>query len=332
MSLKATVTIQGAILLGKYIACDAFDEAKPLRVVTHAHSDHMLGLKKSLKSCETILMTPTTKDLIDVLKGPLFLMMGNAQTLGYDEPLTYGEEKIRFYSADHIPGAAQVLVEDPEGTRILYTGDFRLSGTPVIETDVLVIEATYGNPHRVRPFKETVEEALVSLVETGLRSGPVYIFGYHGKVQETMQILHKARVKAPFIIPEKVFHVCKICERHGMRLGRYLLSSDERAEKIMQGDEPYIAFYHMGSRRSAGKEAFRIYVSGWEFREPYRQIGEKEYIIALSDHSDFEELMQYVKWSRPKMVITDNYRIGEAKTLAKEIKRRLNIPAKPLPP
>jgi len=332
MSLKATVTPQGAILLGKYVACDAFDEAKPLRVVTHAHSDHILGLKKSLRGCETVLMTPTTKDLIDVLKGPLFLMMGNTQTLGYDEPLTYGEEQIRFYSADHIPGAAQVLVEDQEGTRILYTGDFRLSDTPVIETDVLVIEATYGNPKHVRPFKETVEEALVSLVERSLRSGPVYIFGYHGKVQETMQILHKARVREPFIIPEKVFHVCKICERHGMRLGRYLLSSDEGAEKIMRGGEPYVAFYHMGSRRYVGKEAFRIYVSGWEFREPCRQTGDREYILSLSDHADFEELIQYVKWSRPKMVITDNYRIGEAKTLATEIKRRLNIPAKPLPP
>jgi len=332
MSSKATVTAQGAILLGKHIACDAFDEAKPLRVVTHAHSDHMLGLKKSLRSCETVLMTPTTKDLIDVLKGPLFLMIGKVETLGYDEPLAYEEEQIRFYSADHIPGAAQVMVEDPEGTRILYTGDFRLSGTPVIETDVLVMEATYGSPHRVRPFKEAVEDALVSLVETGLRNGPVYIFGYHGKVQETMQILHRTRVREPFIVPEKVFHVCKICERHGMRLGRYLLSSDERAEKMIRGNESYIAFYHMASRRYVGRENFRVYVSGWEFREPCRQIGDREYILSLSDHADFEELIQYVKWSRPKMVITDNYRIGEAKTLAKEIKRRLNIPAKPLPP
>ena len=121
MSSKATVSTQGAILLGNYVACDAFDEAKPLRVVTHAHSDHMLGLKKSLKSCETVLMTPTTKDLVDVLKGPLFLMIGKVETLGYDEPLAYEEEQIRFYSADHIPGSAQVLVEE-EGTRILYRG------------------------------------------------------------------------------------------------------------------------------------------------------------------------------------------------------------------
>jgi len=332
MLSKVDITHEGAILLGKYTACDAFNEAKPLRVVTHAHSDHMLGLKESLENCEAVLMTPATKDLIDALKGPLFLMRKNVKPLSYGEPFSYKDEKLKFHLADHILGAAQVLIEDAEGTRILYTGDFRLRGTPIIESDILVIEATYGNPSRVRPFKKTIENTLVSLVEQGLKSGPVYLFTYYGKIQETMQILHKAGVKAPFIVPEKVFHVSKICEKHGMRLGRHLLlSSDENAKTIMQGEKPYLAFYHMGSRRYVGKGAFRIYVSGWEFRAPYRQISEKEYILSLSDHSDFEELLRYVKESKPKLVITDNYRIGAAKTLAKEIEKRLKIPAKPLP-
>jgi len=332
MSSKVDITPRGAVLLGKYTACDAFNEANPLRVVTHAHSDHMLGLKESLENCEAVLMTPATKDLIDALKGPLFLMRRNVRPLRYGELFSYRDEKLTFHLADHILGAAQVLVEDAEGTRILYTGDFRLRGTPIIESDILVMEATYGNPSRVRPFKKTIESNLVSLVEQGLKSGPVYLFTYYGKIQETMQILHKAGVKAPFIVPEKVFHVSKICEKHGMRLGRHLLlSSDENAKTIIQEGKPYLAFYHMGSRRYVGKGAFRIYVSGWEFRAPYRQISEKEYILSLSDHSDFEGLLGYVKGSRPKLVITDNYRIGDAKTLAKEIEKRLKIPAKPLP-
>jgi putative mRNA 3-end processing factor len=333
MSLKATVTAEGAILLGKYVACDAFDETRPLRVVTHAHSDHMLGLKESLEKCEAVLMTPATKDLIDALKGPLFLMRKNVKALRYGEPFSCKDEKVALYPADHILGAAQVLVEDADGTKILYTGDFRLPETPIIEADILVIEATYGNPSRIRPFKKTIENTLVSLVEQGLKSGPVYVFTYYGKIQEAMQILHKAGVKAPFIVPEKVFHVSKICEKHGMRLGRrLLLSSDENAKAIMQRGEPYLAFYHMGSRRYVGKDAFRIFVSGWEFRAPFRQISEREYILSLSDHSDFEGLLSYVKGSRPKMVITDNYRISDAKTLAKEIEKQLKIPAKPLPP
>ena len=79
-------------------------------------------------------------------------------------------------------------------------------------------------------------------------------------------------------------------------------------------------------------KSYKIMVSGWEFAEPCRQIGEKEYVIALSDHSDFEELIDYVRRCRPKLVITDNYRIGYAKVLAKEIKRRLGIRAIAAPP
>jgi len=331
MSLKAAVTARGAVLLGRYVACDAFDEVKPLRVVTHAHSDHMLGLQESLENCEAALMTQATKDLIDVLKGPLFLMTGEVKTLGYEEKFRYGDERLTLHYADHILGAAQVLVEDAEGTRILYTSDFRLPETPIIESDILVMEATYGSPSRVRPFKKTVTTILISLVEQGLKKGPVYLFGYHGKLQEVMQLLHRAEVMAPFLVPEKVFRVSKICERYGMRLGRYLLSSGEEAQLIMQRHQPYVAFYHMGSRRYVGKDALRIRMSGWEFESPYRRTAENEYVIALSDHSDFKELLRYVRESKPKRVITDNYRVGSAVALAMEIQKQLKIPASPLP-
>ena len=50
LSSRATVTDRGAVLLGKNVACDAFEESKPLRVVTHAHADHMVGLRQSLRA------------------------------------------------------------------------------------------------------------------------------------------------------------------------------------------------------------------------------------------------------------------------------------------
>jgi len=330
---KATVTTKGAVLLGKHVACDAFDEAKPLRVVTHAHSDHMLGLRQSLKQCHAVVMTPATKDLIDAIGGPSVLMGGNVKTLDYGETFTYEDERLTLHYADHILGAAQVLVEDAEGTRILYTSDFRIAKTPVVKADILVLEATYGNPYRVRPFEIMVEGILVSLVEQGLKLGPVYVFGYHGKLQEVMQILCEAKVEAPFVVSERVFFVSKVCERHGMKLGNHLLmSSEEKAQSIRNQREPCVAFYHMCSRRNVGKEALRIYASGWQFVSPCRKIGEGEYRVALSGHSDFDGLLRYVEKCEPKMVITDNHRFGDAFALAKEIKRQLNIPAMPAPP
>ena len=331
MFSKAGVSERGAVFLGKYVACDAFDEARPLRIVTHAHSDHMLGLRQSLMRCESLVMTPATKDLIDVLMGPLFLMMGNVKSLDYDEPLSFRDEILELHYADHILGTAQVLVKDSEGTRILYTSDFRIRDTPVIEADIVVIEATYGSPNRVRKFDGNVEELFVALVEKGLKQGPVFVFSYHGKLQETMQILHEAGVRVPFVMPEKVFHVSKICERYGMRLGRLLLSTSEQGKAISKDGGPCVAFYHIGSRKHIEEGAFRVCVSGWEFASACRQIGDKEYIVALSDHSDFNGLLRYVEESKPKLVITDNFRVGDAQVLAQEIQKRLGIKSLSLP-
>ena len=331
LSTKASITNRGAVQLGKSIACDTFDETRPLRVVTHAHADHMMGLRQSLEACEKVLMTSATKDLVDVMKGPLFLMGGYAEPLDYGRTLQYEDERITFFKADHILGAAQVLGEDGEGERIVYTGDFRIDDTPILEANVLVIEATYGSPNCNRSFDVDIKDLLTSKVEQGLKHGPVYIFGYHGKLQEVMQILHTAGLKAPFIASEKVFQVSKACEKNGMRLGHLLLSEQTEAQELLEKQSPYVAFYHMNTRASMGLGSFRIYVSGWEFNCPTRETGDKECIVALSDHSDFEGLMEYVRRSKPKLVITENYRVSHAETLAKEIRRRLGISAVALP-
>ena len=328
---KVSVTQRGAVLLGNYVACDAFDENKPLRVVTHAHADHMIGLQQSLRTCEKVLMTNATKDLIDVMRSPLFLMSGLVETRDYGKTLQYEEERMTFFRADHILGAAQVLVEDAEGTRIVYTGDFRINETPVLEADILVMEATYGSPNCRRSFGRDVEGLLVSIVKEGLKSGCVYVFGYHGKLQEAMQILHEADVKVPFVVPERVFHVSKICEKYGMHFGHLILSDEIEAKELLKKNLPCIAFYHMGSRGKVGNDCFKVYVSGWEFDSPCREISEREYIVALSDHSDFDGLMEYVRRSRPKFVVTDNFRVGYAETLAREIRKRFGVSAIALP-
>jgi putative mRNA 3-end processing factor len=329
--LKANVTNRGAILLGSHVACDAFEETRPLRVVTHAHADHLTGLHRSLKRCNTVVMTPATKDLISVLKGPNYLLKGNVKAINYGEPMIFDSEQLILYRVDHILGAAQVLVEDAEGTRILYTGDFRFADTPVVQSDVLVIEATYGNPWRIRNFGDEVKNILISIVEKGLKQGPVYIFGYHGKLQEVMRILHEARIKVPFVMPEKVLSISKVHQKHGVNIHRPLYLTKREMQSTLQGEGEYVAFYHMSWRKKVSLDRFRVCVSGWEFNSPCRQLSTNEFVVALSDHSDFNGLLEYVRRSNPKLVVTDNYRAGDGTGLAEQIKKRLGIEAKALP-
>jgi len=330
---KARIARGGAVLLGKNVACDAHEPSRPVRVVTHAHNDHTTGLSRSLKECSWVLMTEATRDLLAVLRRRDLLSSPNVLGLKYGQPFDAGGEVVRLLKARHIIGAAQVLVEDEEGTRLLYTGDFKFPGTPVVEADVLVIEATYGRPSQVRDFEPEVEDRLVELVDRGLQEGPVYIFGYHGKLQEVMQLLVDGGIWAPFVLPKKVYEVARVCERYGMILGDYLPTWSDEARELVERGEPYVAFYHFSSAgRIRGRRiAMRITVSGWELSRPVREVRKGEYIVGLSDHADFRGLLAYVEECRPKLVITDNYRMGSGAVLAEEIRRRLGIPAFPMP-
>jgi len=326
---RAHVTKNGAILLGDNVACDAYDK-RPIRVVTHAHSDHLYGLRKSVKCCEKVIMTPATRDLAEILNDNLNLHQESIQTLEYNKPFKYGDEKITLLKADHILGACQTLVEDAGGIRIAWSGDFRVEGTEPVDCDVLVVEATYGKPSCRRNFNVDVRQLLVDMVEKSLRGGAVYMFGYHGKLQEVMQLLRSADVQVPFVIPERVYEVTKVCENHGMNLGPVSLSSDKEGHELLDGNLPCVAFYHMNQRAHVGLRNSRYCVSGWEFQKPCRQIGDREHLIALSDHSDFDGLIEYVKRTKAKQVITDNFR-SDGDALAKEISRRLGVSAVAMP-
>lgn len=332
MVLEVSISNRGAILLGNSVACDAFEETRPLRVVTHAHADHLVGLKRSLNKCNKVLMTDATKELIEVLKGPRIFNSGIIEKIEYGKSVVYDDERITLLKANHILGAAQVLVENSNGDRVAYTGDFKLEGTPPIkDCDTLVVEATYGSPSFRRSFDLDIRELLVSMIEKRLRKGKVYVFGYYGKLQEIMQILRCAHVYVPFVMPERILQVSEVCKRHGMNLGDLTLSSDEHGKELLDKNLPCVAFYHMNKRKSIGISSSRICVSGWEFRFPSKQIGHNEYLIALSDHSDFDELVEYIRLSNPKKVITDNHRVKHGSILAKEITKRLGIPAEAMP-
>jgi len=328
LASKGQVSSDGAVLLGKSCACDAHDK-RPIRVVTHCHMDHLMGLRESLTSCRAVLMTSATKDLLGVLRGRSIFLFNKIRTLKYGEVYRHEEEKISLFNAGHILGSAEVLLEDRDGSRVVYTGDFRLPEAEILECDLLIMEATYGDPSSERPFRILVEDAFLSLVRKELKHGPVYLFGYHGKLQEAMEILHRGRINAPLVMPRRIYEVAKICESHGMALGEYLCLDDDEAREVMKG--PYIGLYHMNQRDEIDDGHVKIYLSGWELKEPCRNMGYGCYTVALSDHADFNQLLEYVERSKPKLVLVDNYRAGNAVELAREIRCRLKIPAKAVP-
>ena len=324
---KGRITEDGAVLLGRNFACDGHAD-RPVRVLTHVHSDHLYGLNESLEKCEEVVMTPQTKSMLEILYDDRFEDLDKVKTLEYGKKFRYGDEELTLHKAHHILGASQTRVKTSTGEKLLFTGDFKKPGTPPRDCDLLLTEATYGKPYQMRPFRTEIKDIFTRFVQERLENGPVNILGYHGKLQESLQILREKGVENPAFMPDRIYETAQVYEENGRNVGEY-----HPLESLNDGhdseDNP-IRLFHANSNRDFGVESVQVKLSGWEFVEPVKSLGDN-YSIALSDHSDFQQLIEHVKQCEPDYVITDNHRSNGAGILAEEITKRTQIPAKKMP-
>jgi putative mRNA 3-end processing factor len=313
--VHVSINSRGAILIGSEYAADGPCPGRTL-FVSHAHTDHIGGLRR-MADGQIAICTPPTYDLASHVLGYRPKMI---RTVDYKATVTYGEEELTLYPATHILGSAQALVETKRGS-IAYTGDFKQPGTPVLGSDALVIEATYGAPLYRREVGDA-EVALIETVERHLHEGPVCIYAYTSKIQEAMSIL-RGIIDADFLLDTQCDKVAKIYLKHGFRLPKYDVLGvgadiDRRA----------VVFKPMSkSRENFG--GTKIVLTGWSPSLISRMKG--GYTIRLSDHADYDQLLEYVEEAKPRLVYTDGWRSSYAKVLAKGIENRLGIKTYPLP-
>jgi len=323
-----TISSNGAIIVGKNILIDGFSE-KPIRIVTHAHADHVRGLEDSLRYSKYILASPITLDLVEALgyvsRDLVPLLRRKSVPLDYHQVYTFNGDKVEFYKSDHVPGSVQVLVKlRDSGITIGYTGDFKLTNkTEILEnTNVLITEATYGNPMHIRRFKDSIPQILVDLVLEGLsRYKRVYIYAYHGKIQEVMSILRDNEIKHPFVLPRKIYRATKILEqRYGFNYGRYYC--DDELGNLR--NDRFLVFKHFNSakNRRLDGNGLHIVLTGRCMLEPLVKADEYTYIVAFSDHADFSELVKYIELSNSELVVIDGSRSDNAEFLKKALLER----------
>jgi putative mRNA 3-end processing factor len=275
-------------------------------------------------------MLPATRDLIYAIKGRHLAVRRNLLTLEPGKITEVKGAKITLLPANHILGSAQVTVETEDGKRLGYTGDFWWPIDVMAGLDELVVDATYGNPDYVRNYKEEqVVEELKELVDRLLSEDKrVCIKAVAGRLQYVMQLLQPT-IRLPFIASKKQSAIAGVYGQHGCLADPIFDRHGAEALKIIADHQPHIAFHHLEERiPETDFDAF-ILVSSYmvPLERPILQTGEKTYRVALTDHADFHATIEYVEKAAPKLVITDNSRGGDAKTLAEEIRARLKINA-----
>lgn len=315
----ASVTKSKAILLGENFTVDGH-HPRPVRVVTHIHADHILGIERSIRECTLVTGTSYTLELLNIMG--YRIPEEKALPLDYWRKVGIMGEKLMLVPSRHIVGSAQVLVEGVN-YRVGYTGDFKMPGTPPMEDlDVLVIDATYGSPHLQRGWSDWEAMALlISLIEESLRRGPVIVYGYNGKIQEVMAELRLRGVRETFVADPTTIKMARVAERF------YGVSFDPITTSYEAG-EPVIVFRHTSDfSERRWEEGTRILLTGWELRAPVVKVDDRTFRVGFSDHATFKEIIEYIREAKPKSVLVDSTRGAYASITAKYIERVLGIPA-----
>ncbi|MCE4608461.1 MAG: MBL fold metallo-hydrolase [Caldisphaeraceae archaeon] len=318
----AKVEKNGAILLGDETVADSFYK-RLVRVVTHAHEDHIRGLKRSTKESMFIVATPVTHEFLKILG--FMIPEQKIVRLDYNREIDIEKDKITLKASRHIAGSAQVIVESINGVSG-YTGDFKMPGTePLRDLDVLVLDATYGNLKYQRGWADwDALAALINIIEKYSGEKPIWIYGYNGKLQEIMIELRSRGIKNKYLADEKTIKMAKIAsEFYNVPIGDVSLFN----KKLV--DAGTIVFMHAFKKRDFIKvEGIHVNLTGWEMRGIAVRIKDNLFNVSFSDHATFKEIIEYVKESRPKRVIIDGSRSNSAWYTAKYLSRVMNIDTK----
>jgi putative mRNA 3-end processing factor len=192
--------------------------------ISHAHLDHTgaLPLFEHNNILCPVFCTKLTYELTKILlkdsykiarirhlhqayeKTDLKRLSKSVRFINYDRAYKHRDLKFCYRNAGHIPGSAMIELRI-NGKKILYTGDYKITGTEVMEgaytgykdVDVLITESTYGN-RSLPPRHETREKYLDRIDEVTTNGGSVLLPAFSlGRAQDILIMLSERKFKVP---------------------------------------------------------------------------------------------------------------------------------------
>ncbi|KAH8306380.1 hypothetical protein KR018_009636, partial [Drosophila ironensis] len=281
--------------------------------LTHYHADHYIGLTKNFSY--PLYMSPITARMVRLFKGidDVFI-----REIDVDQTIRVDDVEVTAIEANHCPGAVMFYFKLSSGEHILHTGDFRacaeMESLPIFwnhaNIDLLYLDTTYLDKN--------------------------YDFCHQSEtVDRVLQLVHdfkaRHRFKSILIVcgsyvigKEKIWMA--IAEEFGLRvwteatrstaiscMGRmdmeYILTDDPSAADLhvipmLKVNYPGLVEYF---RQYEDKYdmVLGIRPSGWE-KKNKPSYGKKISIIGLeySEHSSYKELERFVRFLKPKRVIS----------------------------
>jgi putative mRNA 3-end processing factor len=270
-----------------------FRRRQPRGFISHAHADHMAPH-------ELAFCTPATGKLYQHRQGK----NRTVREMPFGKVLEWNDFQLSTHPAGHVFGSAMLLAEHA-GRRLLYSGDFKLGPSATAEicvpprADILVMESTWGDPRYRLPPREQVIEQLLQRVDDAFQKNrtPVIHAYVLGKSQEVTKILTTAGI--PVLQHPSIYEVSRIFQECGCNLGTFqrypgapLPGHAVIAPPRMQKG------YHLAN---LGRPV-SISVTGWAVDERMRQRWNSDHVVPLSDHADFDQLLEFIELVDPEVV------------------------------
>lgn len=262
--------------------------------ISHAHGDHVA------RHGEVICTRATAHFLRFRVPG-----------IRKEHPLAFGQAReiapgvtATLHPAGHILGSCMVRIEGARGS-LLYTGDFRLRGGLAAEAcecpaaETLIMETTFGLPQYRFPPAEEVARDLIAFCQETLaeRKTPVLLCYGLGKSQEVLQALAPAGL--PVMLPQPTYHLTELYRELGQQL-----PPTQPFEPLRQSGHVVICPPNARGTLQSVLAPRTAIVSGWAIDPGARYRFRCDAGFPLSDHSDFDELLEFVRRVKPRRILT----------------------------
>ncbi|WP_254612530.1 mRNA cleavage and polyadenylation specificity factor-like protein [Haloterrigena gelatinilytica] len=330
------------------IVADARSAVGAINVVSHAHADHTFR-----STPETVVCSPETAAIAEARTGTGFEFVDSAP--GVD-----------LVPAGHVVGSRAALLDletaDGDSRRYCYTGDFStrdrcyLEGFDPerIDADVLVMETTYGLPKYRFPSQEELEAEIADWIRDA-DDRPLFCFGYSlGRAQKLQWIAREALAGPRAAdggtrtdVDETTATDCDDLERE-ILVSDSIRDVNRAIETAMDGrlafpGRPYdslrglsdeIVILPTNQARADWVEAaveregaLKAGFSGWAVDDSFLYRGNYDVTFPLTDHCDFDELLETVRAIDPETVYTHH---GFDEAFADRLETEYGYRARPL--
>ena len=285
-----------------------------INFVSHAHMDHLPS-----KNGGTILSSIETNEIAE-LRG--FKMENHVKSL----------ENFSLIDSGHILGAKGLLFDD-----IFYTGDICtrdrgfLLGAKIPKCKTLITECTFGLSEFIFPkideIKKQVNELVSELYGKGI---PVILMGYQlGKAQTITQLFGHW---GPLYLHDSVKEMNSLHQKFGVPLPDGIGHSEAEKNGLLEKKPWMMVAPMMSSKNKFVQEmkskygAVTIGFSGWAQSKKFSFGRRTDYSIPMSDHCDFNDLVDMVIQSGAEKVYTIHGFVNE---FAEHL-RKIGISSQPL--